>query len=61
MPRADPRWSSSALRRGDLGVLDVDSRVPDDFDGEDAARFEAIGHLVEEIAARDRRFLEECV
>jgi GAF domain-containing protein len=43
------------------GVLDVDSRVPNDFDGEDAARLETIGRLVEEIAARDRRFLDECI
>jgi GAF domain-containing protein len=39
------------------GVLDIDSRNVDDFDEEDLAELEPIARLLEEIAARDARFL----
>ena len=39
------------------GVLDVDSRKPDDFDDEDVEAIEKAARLVEETVARDERFL----
>jgi GAF domain-containing protein len=43
------------------GVLDIDSSEPNDFDREDAARLEEIAKIIEEIAARDARFLSQSV
>ena len=39
------------------GLLDVDSREPDDFDDEDVEAIEKVARLVEETVARDERFL----
>ncbi|MBN1826086.1 MAG: GAF domain-containing protein [Candidatus Eisenbacteria bacterium] len=39
------------------GVLDVDSREPNDFDGDDVEALEKIGRIIEDAAARDERFL----